>query len=42
MPDPVSASAWRGRRFLVLEDDYLMAEDLRRICRNNLFQSFGY
>lgn len=30
MPEPVSAPAWRGRRFLVVEDDYMLAEDLRR------------
>jgi DNA-binding response OmpR family regulator len=30
MPDPASASAWRGRRILVVEDDYMLAEDLRR------------
>ena len=30
MPDPSSASALRGRRILVVEDEYMMAEDLRR------------
>ena len=30
MPDPLSASALRGRRILVVEDEYMMADDLRR------------
>ena len=30
MPDPLSTSALRGRRILVVEDEYMMAEDLRR------------
>src|SRR3712207_4098954 len=30
MPDPSSASVLRGRRILVVEDEYMMAEDLRR------------
>jgi len=29
MPDPLTASALRGRRILVVEDEYMMAEDLR-------------
>jgi len=29
MPDPLSAAALRGRRILVVEDEYMMAEDLR-------------
>ncbi len=30
MPDPLSASVLQGRRILVVEDEYMMAEDLRR------------
>src|SRR3712207_5045929 len=30
MPDLVSASALQGRRILVVEDEYMMADDLRR------------
>ena len=30
MPDPLTASVLRGRRLLVVEDEYMMAEDLRR------------
>lgn len=30
MPDPLSTSTLRGRRILVIEDEYLMADDLRR------------
>ena len=30
MPDLLSASALRGRRILVIEDEYMAAEDLRR------------
>lgn len=30
MRDPLPASGLRGRRILVVEDDYMLAEDLRR------------
>ena len=30
MHDPLSASVLRGRRILVVEDEYMMADDLRR------------
>src|SRR3712207_5930164 len=30
MPDPLSASVLSGRRILVVEDEYMMADDLRR------------
>ena len=30
MPDAVPARALQGRRFLVVEDDYVLAEDLKR------------
>ncbi len=29
MPDPLSTSALRGRRILVVEDEYMMADDLQ-------------
>jgi len=34
MPDPLSAPALRGRRILVIEDEYMAAEDLRRDLEN--------
>jgi hypothetical protein len=41
MPDPLSATSLQGRRILVVEDEYMMAEDLRRDLEKAPFSYSG-